>query len=180
MSIRTWLQFSARRLMSRRRRGVIWSAAHTCPSPASVTCALLERAMSGCRSTTYRESTQPFSSELDLDAGAAQGARLNVIHFFAVTIWCDRDLLSCHLISKETDDVRIPCARRGDQRRATAEGTRHPAFVASPAVRSLCGSGAEGGISRGDQRPRRGARASGVARQGDPDCPARRLHIHFR
>src|SRR6266850_4715192 len=64
MSIRTWLQFSARRLMSRRRRGVIWSAAHTCPSPASVTCALLERAMSGCRSTTYRESTQPFSSEL--------------------------------------------------------------------------------------------------------------------
>src|SRR5882762_6940672 len=82
MSIRTWPQFSARRLMSRRRRGVIWSAAHTCPSPASVTCALLERAMSGCRSTTYRESTQPFSSELDLDAGAAQGARLNVIHFF--------------------------------------------------------------------------------------------------
>src|SRR5712664_4003117 len=86
MSIRTWPQFSARRLMSRRRRGVIWSAAHTCPSPASVTCALLERAMSGCRSTTYRESTQPFSSELDLDAGAAQGARLNVIHFFAVTM----------------------------------------------------------------------------------------------
>src|SRR5438445_13519819 len=63
MSIRTWLQFSARRLMSRRRRGVIWSAAHTCHSLASVTCALLERAMSGCRSTTYRESTQPFSSD---------------------------------------------------------------------------------------------------------------------
>src|SRR5258708_39227540 len=102
MSIRTWLQFSARRLMSRRRRGVIWSAAHTCPSPASVTCALLERAMSGCRSTTYRESTQPFSSELDLDAGAAQGARLNVIHFFAVTmkqIVGTQDALGSHCIS---------------------------------------------------------------------------------
>src|SRR3954451_9949863 len=63
MSIRSWPQFSATRLMSRRRRGVTWSAAHTCRSLASVTCALLERAMSGCRSTTYRESTQPFSSE---------------------------------------------------------------------------------------------------------------------
>src|SRR5260370_65293 len=48
--------------MSRRRRSVTWSAAHTCRSPASVTCALLARATSGCRSTTYHESTRPFGS----------------------------------------------------------------------------------------------------------------------